>query len=111
MKIVLVYPNQSDLTRKYRISTLAKYPSRPPLGLLYLAAILEKAGHEVKIYDNVLRELPSAELAGLILAERPDLVGFSTTFKNMPDAKKTAGLIKKKERRIKSAAIEEEVAI
>jgi radical SAM superfamily enzyme YgiQ (UPF0313 family) len=44
-----------------------------PNGLLFLAAVLEKAGHEVQIYDNAVdqRKVPD------FLAFNPSLIGFS----------------------------------
>jgi len=41
MKIILIHPELKKYTQ----------PKLPPLGLLFIAAVLEKAGHEVKILD------------------------------------------------------------
>ena len=47
----------------------------PPLGLMYIAAVLEKAGHAVQIYDadpeyeaNIIKEIKEFN---------PDLIGLS----------------------------------
>jgi radical SAM superfamily enzyme YgiQ (UPF0313 family) len=95
MKIVLVHPNSLDGSKRYQVGTLSQYPSRPPLGLLSLAAVLEKDDHTVKVFDNALYELPSTQLAGLVLGELPNAVGFSVTFKNLSDAKEIAAQIKR----------------
>ncbi len=48
----------------------------PPLGLAYLAAVLEKDAHRVKIIDaNILGILPPE--MPLHLSFKPDLVGIS----------------------------------
>lgn len=65
-----------------------------PLGLLTLAALLEKSGHRVSIIDPAMQadmgliagsELLNPEkIASLIQDESPDLVGFSTIFCSYP---------------------------
>ncbi|TAN42244.1 MAG: B12-binding domain-containing radical SAM protein [Nitrospirae bacterium] len=54
------------------------FNQNPPLGILYLAASLKKAGHETFVYDQGAQEnkleYPSAEM---IKALSPDIVGFS----------------------------------
>jgi radical SAM superfamily enzyme YgiQ (UPF0313 family) len=59
----------------------------PPMGLLSLAAVLERAGHEPAILDfnyEIDREVLRLDASffenavRLIIAQRPDLVGFST---------------------------------
>jgi anaerobic magnesium-protoporphyrin IX monomethyl ester cyclase len=73
----------------------------PPLGLAYIAAVLERAGHEVAILDSVvsafqrLRLLPDGRLRhglegeGLIEEIRrfdPEMVGVSNLFSSQSDA-------------------------
>ncbi len=50
----------------------------PPLGLGYLAAALEKHGHEVSLVDSQARELTVPEAATAVLAGNPDVVGISS---------------------------------
>jgi anaerobic magnesium-protoporphyrin IX monomethyl ester cyclase len=77
-----------------------RYPAGPrfglPLGLLYLAAILERVGTKVVVYDALtdldLRTLPKnidgsfhigatwERIAARAVAEKPDLVGISNPF-------------------------------
>jgi anaerobic magnesium-protoporphyrin IX monomethyl ester cyclase len=47
-----------------------------PLGLGYLAAVLERAGHEVGIYDAAVEEEP---LTDVLEREKSDVVGISST--------------------------------
>lgn len=101
MRVVLVHPDIVDVSQKYQINTLSKYPAVMPLGILYIAAVLEEKGHEVKAYDNALSEIPNPALARMILDCQPDVVGFSVTFKNIGNARIIAKLIKKQNRNIK----------
>ncbi|RPJ56691.1 MAG: hypothetical protein EHM12_10010, partial [Dehalococcoidia bacterium] len=64
-----------------------------PLGLLTIASLLEKAGHEITIFDPVVEsetafdkiDLPDPQyVADLIKAKTPELVGFSTMFSTYP---------------------------
>ncbi|HEX30985.1 TPA: hypothetical protein ENG04_12970, partial [Candidatus Poribacteria bacterium] len=53
----------------------------PPLGLGYLGAVLERAGHEVLILDGgaPYAEFTTESMADEIAAWRPDLVGLTLT--------------------------------
>jgi radical SAM superfamily enzyme YgiQ (UPF0313 family) len=76
----------------------------PPMGLLSLAAVLERAGHEPMIVDfnyeidrEVLR-LDSSffeNAVRLIVARKPDLVGFSTMCNSFHITLKLARLLKR----------------
>ena len=50
----------------------------PPLGLAYLGAVLERAGHEVRIIDYTAR-YPYHPLAKIIKDFPPDLIGLTAT--------------------------------
>jgi len=54
-------------------------PGVPPLGLLYLAAVLRDAGRRVVVVDAAWEALGVAEAAIRILAWRPRLVGLTGT--------------------------------
>lgn len=49
----------------------------PPLNLALLAACVDKAGHESFIVDGQVEGLTPKECAGRVLAEKPDVVGFT----------------------------------
>jgi radical SAM superfamily enzyme YgiQ (UPF0313 family) len=51
----------------------------PPLGLAYLAAVLEKQGVEVQIFDNYLKGKSNQSLVELVVEFDPDIVGISCT--------------------------------
>jgi len=50
----------------------------PPLGLAYLGAVAEQAGHTVKIIDSV-QELSIPETVAASLAWQPEVIGLSST--------------------------------
>jgi len=70
-KVILIQPNY-NLKKDAEIWT-----ANPPLGLLYLAAVLEKAKIPVEIIDANVENLTSTQLALLIKKKRPQYVGFS----------------------------------
>ena len=50
----------------------------PPLGVLYLAAVLKEKGVEVSVLDQAAKGLTIRETVSWIRAENPDVLGFST---------------------------------
>lgn len=101
MRIILVQPDIIDVSKRFHVSTLGRYPSRMPLGILYLAAILRDKGHTVKVYDNALTENSNDHLSELILSNDPNLVGFSVTFKTIGNAREVAKRLKRKRHDLK----------
>ncbi len=49
----------------------------PPIGIMSLAAVLKRAGHEVWMFDQANPETPTEAIIREILRVRPDLVGLS----------------------------------
>ena len=49
----------------------------PPIGLMYVAAALEKAGFEVQMLDNYLMKKPIEEIKQLIISLNPQIVGIT----------------------------------
>lgn len=78
-KIVLVrFPYSHSIYKVYK-----RIPKdrevRPPLGLLYVAAALENAGHTVAIVDGEPDSMSFDEMCSEIIAEHPDFVGMTAT--------------------------------
>ncbi|MFQ6075856.1 MAG: B12-binding domain-containing radical SAM protein [Candidatus Bathyarchaeia archaeon] len=75
MKVLLVYPptptsiRETELTRKTELA--------PPLGVLYLASVAERAGHDVKVIDMRLKDEKPDEIRGYMASFQPDVVGIS----------------------------------
>ncbi len=82
-RVTLIRPAYS-----YVYQVFGKLPKnreiRPPLGLLYIAAVLEREGHEVKVIDAEPKAAPPDELYKEILATKPDIVGFTATTPEFP---------------------------
>ncbi|MCZ7583580.1 MAG: B12-binding domain-containing radical SAM protein [Deltaproteobacteria bacterium] len=73
LRVALVHPDVPFADRFDRLSR----SSLPPLGILYLAACLERAGHQVLVVDLNLR--PSRpELVKRLREWRPQIVGLGT---------------------------------
>jgi len=63
----------------------------PPLGLMYIAAALEQAGHEVQMLDNYLMQQSTEEVQQLVLNLQPTIVGItcgSATYKKCVETAK-----------------------
>jgi radical SAM superfamily enzyme YgiQ (UPF0313 family) len=78
-KVVLVrFPYSHSIYKVYK-----KIPKdrevRPPLGLMYIAAALERGGHTVVIIDGEPDCMSFEDMADAILVEHPDFVGMTAT--------------------------------
>ena len=86
MRIALVAPKWYKMVNSY-----------PPLGLGYLAAVLEQDGHWTAIFDLGLEpDTPLDEAVEAIVAFRPDLVGFTAMTHNYASAAETMTLLKER---------------
>ena len=64
---------------------ISETPS-PPLGLAYLAAALENAGHTVTVYDCVVKPYTIETLAAVMADFRPDMAGVTAVTMNVDRA-------------------------
>jgi len=95
VRVSLVHPRGSNwFPGKRDLTDVANRMA--PQGLLSIAAVLIKEGHEVQIFDALGPAAPLDPGAQVreILAERPQLVGFSTTTSSFLDAAALAQRIK-----------------
>ena len=74
MKILLVMPYMDFDDTKY----LGSGDSAFPIGLGYIASVLEKSGHDVKVFDFQIRTNTLVEF-DRVLRQGYDIVGFSVT--------------------------------
>lgn len=65
-----------------------------PMGILYLAAALEEAGHTVKIYDFSGISVSFEQAAKEILADKPQIIGITGTSPSHIEAIKLANIIR-----------------
>lgn len=78
MKIILLYPQWSGTYGIF--AHFAKRAGRwPPLNLCYLAAVAEKAGHQVKIIDGEAEEVSLEKMVKQVVRFNPDIIGITAT--------------------------------
>ena len=65
------------LLAKARFTTFDQYTVVPPLGLMYLAAALRRAGHQVRIYEAGVRWRDLDRFRDALAAFHPAVVGLS----------------------------------
>ena len=73
MRVLLALPPDVHNLEIYRVTGMRA----PPLGLAYIASVLEQAGHKVKIVDSPTRRLTLSEWLSEVKSFSPDLVGVS----------------------------------
>jgi anaerobic magnesium-protoporphyrin IX monomethyl ester cyclase len=89
-RVSLIYPSDGLCYKFARNRT-----RRIPLGLAYIAAALEKAGHEVKVVDGALHDLSVEETVGRAMERQPEFVGIGCTTPLYHQAVAMIDLIKK----------------
>ena len=57
---------------------VANHPQFPPLGLAYMAAVLEKNDFEVKIFDCPICEIDHEKLKSELSSFQPTIVGIGS---------------------------------
>lgn len=77
-KVLLIRP---DIPKD---APLGKLPPYMPLGLAFLAAVLEKEGFEVAVLDNYLLEKDQNYLARQIQGIKPDVIGVTCNIATTP---------------------------
>ena len=84
MRIALISPKWNQKANDY-----------PPLGLAYLAAVLERDGHQVRIFDFSLEpDTPLEDDVGRVCAFDPHIVGITAMTSVYHSALETATLLK-----------------
>lgn len=92
MKFTFISPAAFRENLHERSETVCSWP---PLGMLYLATILEKEGFEVSLLDQAAKGLTIDETVKWINKENPDIVGFSTLASSGRTAAIIAGEVRK----------------
>lgn len=77
MKVLLIYPPYTGIYGKYQPAAKVGV-FYPPMGLMYLAAVLEKEGHEIRILDLELEGFSTKEIVDYIKGFNPSVVGIGS---------------------------------
>jgi anaerobic magnesium-protoporphyrin IX monomethyl ester cyclase len=91
-KVCLVHPSNRNVYRGFEDGAPH---SVLPIGLLYVAAVLEGRGHDVTVVDAEAEGLSLEETGSRIMKSCPDVVGFSVTTPIWSEASKLAWGCKK----------------
>ncbi len=95
MKIVLINPTvDPEIAYGRRFKKLGGV--LPPLGLCYLAAVLQKEGYDVRILDAHLLGLSTGQTAQRVMEEAPDVAGLYATTLSIEIAEETAKAVKER---------------
>lgn len=94
MKILLIFPPYSLREEFQGLSEVGNM--QPPLGIAYIGAVLEKAGHEVKIIDAPPLKLEIEDLCQEAKRFSPDFIGLSVSTVDFNKALELAKELKKK---------------
>ncbi|MEM1914346.1 MAG: radical SAM protein [Candidatus Nezhaarchaeales archaeon] len=95
-KVLLAVPPGCEELEIYRVTGI----KAPPLGLAWIASVLENHGHEVKIIDSPTLGLSTSEFAKIVKSWCPDLVGLSSLTPTIKLAYKAAKVVKAVDRNI-----------
>ncbi len=90
MKILLINPFVEQMHSE--LSYAENF--RPPLGLLYVGAVLEKEGYEVRILDALMLGTRDDELRAYLLRESPQVVGLGVYTPTRYEGFRTAQLVR-----------------
>lgn len=94
--VMLINPPVTERQRSGPIGPVIRnlYFNSPPLGLAYLAAVLERAGARVGLMDAAVEGFSMAEAADRIRAFAPDVAGITSTTNFYGNALELARLVK-----------------
>ncbi len=90
MKVLLALPPNIHSLEIYKITGM----NAPPLGLAYIASVLERAGHKVKIIDSPTLKMSTEEFLHEIRSWKPDLIGLSLITPTAPSGYRVIKKIK-----------------
>jgi len=90
MRVLLTLPPEIHKLEIYKTAGI----KAPPLGLAWIAAVLEKRGHKVKIVDSPTLELGWEEWLREVKSWHPDVVGFSILTPTAPKGYRAAKMLK-----------------
>ncbi|BEP17769.1 radical SAM protein [Pyrofollis japonicus] len=90
MRVLLTLPPDIHTLEIYKITGM----KAPPLGLAYIAAVLERAGHKVKIIDTPTLEMSTEQWLSEVKSWKPDIIGFSLITPTAPRGYRAIKLVR-----------------
>jgi magnesium-protoporphyrin IX monomethyl ester (oxidative) cyclase len=94
MRVLLAVPPGIEKLEIYKVLGLRA----PPLGLAWIAAVLERAGHKVRIIDSPTEGIDIKTFINEVKAWQPDVVGLTAITPTIYKAYDTAKAIKEYDR-------------
>ncbi len=95
MRVLLINPPAKGTVQGNNPSFIDRERGcNPPLGLLYLAAALDRTRHQVRVLDCQAEYLKYRELAEEVRTFAPDVAGIHTMTLTLPDVLRTAVTVK-----------------
>ncbi len=79
LKFLLINPPAVEAYGKYKAAAKVGAAPNMPLGILYIATVLQEAGHSVEVIDCDIDEIDYPKLKEIIQVNSPDVVGFGAT--------------------------------
>jgi radical SAM superfamily enzyme YgiQ (UPF0313 family) len=101
LKILLINPPAIVAYGSYKAAAKVGASPQMPLGILYIASVLDKAGHQIKVIDCDIDELDLNKINDIIDKEKPDIVGLTATTPIFSNTREIINQIKKKFSNIK----------
>ncbi len=103
MKVLLINPpSENEIIGNNPPFIKEERGYNPPLGLLYVAAYLERfTEYSVEVLDTQVEELSYREIKDIIREKQPDVVGITAMTLTLVDVVKTIKLIKNVDKNIK----------
>ena len=92
LRVLLALPPDIHSLEIYRITGM----KAPPLGLAWIAAVLEKAGYRVKIVDSPTLEMSTEQWLHEVLSWKPDVIGLSMLTPTAPRGYRAVKLLREK---------------
>lgn len=104
MKILLINPpSEHTITTNVPKVVEEGVGYIPPLGLMYVAAYIEKnTNHQIKIIDCEVEGIDYSQLENVITRENPDIIGITALTFTLIDVMETLRIIKKVNPKIKT---------
>ena len=83
MRTLLVHPSNIPLERKAEKEITFVTDHTMPLGICYLASVLQEKNYDVNLFDHSANNMPIPEFAKWIVKRDFDVIGFPSSVRNV----------------------------